>query len=77
VKDKRCPNCGHALPLETGMGHDSPPSPGDFTVCLYCCQVNQFTADLTLERCHEVPDSVKELVERTQSMIRESRGFSS
>ena len=43
-----CLNCGKELDAASGLEHDSTPSPGDMTVCLYCHHVMVYESELTL-----------------------------
>lgn len=43
-----CPSCGKLLDAATGVGNDSGPSPGDFSLCFYCGVFLRFNEDLSL-----------------------------
>lgn len=45
-----CPRCGYTL-TTAGAHPDDPgwrPSPGDFSLCMNCCQLLAYNADLTV-----------------------------
>lgn len=46
----RCPNCFTPLDGATCFESNRPPTPGDFTVCIYCAHVLVFGHDLTVRR---------------------------
>lgn len=43
-----CPVCFTKLDAATNVGGDDPPRPGDFTVCIQCCNVLRYDAVLGL-----------------------------
>lgn len=43
-----CPSCARQLDMATDPTEKAVPKPGDFSVCLYCCQVLQFGPQLQL-----------------------------
>ena len=44
-----CPKCGKVMDAATSVLHDpTQPKAGDISICLYCRNVAEFTADLTL-----------------------------
>lgn len=47
-----CPVCHHKLDAASNAGpdDDTPPGPGDFTVCINCASVLVFSDDMTLRR---------------------------
>lgn len=47
--DARCPQCAAEMTGATDpQNEDSAPSPGDFSVCLYCAAVLCFNDDMTV-----------------------------
>lgn len=48
VKLKRCRSCGHELDAATAPGRDAAPSPGDFSICLHCGDLQAFDANMDL-----------------------------
>lgn len=50
VGEDRCPACGHRLTHATGISTDSPPEPGDLSVCIRCAAVLIFGPDMVLEK---------------------------
>jgi len=44
----RCPVCEKDLDATTSIDHDSKPTTGDITVCLYCASFLMFNNNLTL-----------------------------
>ena len=61
TKTTSCPTCKHHLDMAQKAQGEGEPEEGDYTICLYCGSVLQFTADLdvNLTPDHEIPDYVK------------------
>lgn len=43
IDEFQCRTCGKALDASMGVDGKNEPSPGDFSVCLYCATVSVFT----------------------------------
>lgn len=60
-----CTACGKILDgADEAFGGDTPPKPGDITMCVYCGHLMGFNADLTLrdvnvEEAHDIADEPK------------------
>jgi hypothetical protein len=48
LPDMWCHNCGKKQNGATGIDADEAPTPGDFSVCLYCGEISAYADDLTL-----------------------------
>jgi hypothetical protein len=49
LPEQRCPHCKHKLDAATSATHEEcVPTPGCFTVCVYCARVLVFEKGLTL-----------------------------
>lgn len=75
IKAATCPTCNTELGAATGISDPSAhPSPGDVTICFYCCTVLEYTQDLDLEPINitslqpEVRDVIAMTVVQLQSM---------
>ena len=45
-----CPVCLHTFNAAGHPGHDDPPKPGDYTVCIECAVVLEFTPSMTVRQ---------------------------
>jgi hypothetical protein len=43
-----CPFCFYQMDAVSSVGSEAVPEPGDFTVCIDCCKVLQFDANMQL-----------------------------
>jgi hypothetical protein len=43
-----CPCCGYALDAVSSLNRDASPEEGDFTVCIECCSILRFDANMQL-----------------------------
>ena len=50
VKPCFCPSCFKLLDATTSLGSEAVPQPGDFTVCIDCCEVLRWDAEMNLVR---------------------------
>jgi hypothetical protein len=48
VAEAACPYCSHKLDAVSSVGAEVTPEPGDFTVCIECCNVLRFDANMQL-----------------------------
>lgn len=48
VTEAACPFCSHKLDAVSSVGAEVTPEPGDFTVCIECCNVLCFDANMQL-----------------------------
>lgn len=45
-----CPTCKHQLDGFGGVNHEEKPTPGDYTVCISCCEMLVFSKAMTLRK---------------------------
>lgn len=61
-----CPSCGRALSASTLVSDHPPasPKPGDYTVCVYCFTILEFTDGGAVARgMHEVEEEYRPLLQ--------------
>ncbi len=46
----KCPCCDAKLDAATGIGGDTPPDPGSFSICSYCKSLLVYDNDLALRK---------------------------
>jgi hypothetical protein len=59
-----CPTCGYRMDAATPVDGDATPSPGDYTLCIFCSETLVFEKDLkvhkiTPEEERAMPDDVR------------------
>jgi len=47
-KETHCKSCLHKIECHTAIENDDKPTPGDYSVCLYCGKISFFDNDLNL-----------------------------
>lgn len=67
MADRCCPSCGADLPCSTAVDGEAQPSPGDVSVCMYCCAPLVFTEGLGLRLL--AVDEVRGLPRETRSLL--------
>lgn len=80
AEEPRCPAC--KAPLAAARGTKDPkdrPSPGDFSVCLYCSAALRFTEDLglrllTQQELDEAPAQMRQALAIADSICRRRKG---
>jgi len=55
-----CPECGHVMDGATNVTGSGAPTAGDFSVCIRCASILQFTPMFTLEKA--TPDALRKLL---------------
>lgn len=74
-----CPRCKKVLDATTEPGHGQSPSPGDFSICLYCGAPLRFTETLGLREVKvgellQLSAEELEIIKRMQEVVAEVRG---
>lgn len=69
-----CPGCHGKIEVATGVGTTNKPSPGAWTVCLYCGSILRFTEVLLLRFATE--DEVEKLEPRSRQLLRVAQAVS-
>ncbi len=66
-----CPSCGQFLDMTSGFHGDERPTPGAFTICIYCANILMFESGMRL-RCAEEADIIHapiDFVEALSEMV--------
>ena len=71
AEEGRCPTCNHSIDSATDVSGGARPSPGDFTICLYCQDIFRFDERLQMKPLEEADIELlpMDVVSRYQSAI--------
>jgi hypothetical protein len=75
-----CPQCGYTLDAATGAHGFEIPAPGDFSVCINCTSILEFSNDMSLQllpidKQQNLPKEEQEEIAKLQHFLRKRKHF--